>query len=82
MLTGEANSQCLRRPDKSVHNARGVHIDTNDDTARICPGCISEDGSRRVERRENDMAQQKGVGHCLRRDLEDDTTAVTITTIG
>jgi hypothetical protein len=32
MLKGEANSHRLRRPDKSVHIARGVYKETNDDT--------------------------------------------------
>jgi hypothetical protein len=31
----------LRRPDKSVLNGCAVHIETNDDTARIDPGCVS-----------------------------------------
>ena len=43
-------------------NARRVKIDTNDDTARIYPGCIGEpDGSGRVERGENALAPQKRV---------------------
>jgi hypothetical protein len=53
---------CLRRPDKSVR-ARGVHIDTNDDTARIYPGSLSEEngGAGVVERRENAIVQQKSM---------------------
>src|SRR5271167_1108866 len=61
MLTGKANAPCLRRPHKSVKNKRGVLIETNDDTARIYPRCIGEDGSRWVERREHAIAQQKRV---------------------
>ncbi len=57
---GEANSHRLLGPDISVKDARGVLIETNDDTARVYPGCIREsDGSRGVERRENALAQQK-----------------------
>ena len=57
MSTGEANCHRLLGPDISVLNARRVKIDTNDDTARIYPGCIGEpDGSGRVERGENALA--------------------------
>src|SRR5271167_2785212 len=61
MATGEANSYRLRRPDKSVLSVCGVHVDTNDDAARIDPRCIREDGSGWVERREHAIAQQKSV---------------------
>jgi hypothetical protein len=45
-----------------VLNDRRVKIDTDDDTARIYPGCIREpDGSGGVERGENALAQQKRV---------------------
>jgi hypothetical protein len=50
---GQASSHRLLGPDKSVENVRGVLIETNDDTARIYPGCIRRDGSGGVERREN-----------------------------
>ena len=43
-------------------DAGGVKVDTDDDTARIDSGCITEsDGSGWVERRENAIAQQKRV---------------------
>jgi len=58
---GQADSHRLRRPHKSVHDIRGVQVDTNDDTARIYPSRITEDGSGRVERREHAIAQQKRV---------------------
>ena len=61
MAKGEANSDRLRRADKSVLEVRGVHVDTNDDTARIYPRCIREDGSGWVERREHATAQQKSM---------------------
>jgi len=54
-------SHRLRRPDKSMLNVRGVEIDPNDDTTRIYPDCNREDGSWRVERSENALAQQKRV---------------------
>jgi hypothetical protein len=63
MLMGEPISAGLRRTDKSVLNHRGVKIDTNDDTARVYPSRISEDGSGEVERRENAIAQQKSVSN-------------------
>jgi hypothetical protein len=63
MLMGEPISAGLRRTDKSVLNHCGVEIDTNDDTARVYPSRISEDGSGKVERRENAIAQQKSVSN-------------------
>jgi hypothetical protein len=63
MLMGEPISAGLRRTDKSVLNHRGVKIDTNDDTARVYPSRISEDGSGEVERRENAIAQKKSVSN-------------------
>jgi hypothetical protein len=63
MLMGEPVSAGLRRTDKSVLNDRGVKIDTNDDTARVYPSRVSEDGSGEVERRENAIAQQKSVSN-------------------
>jgi phosphopentomutase len=44
-----------------VLNNRRVKIDTNDDSARIYSGCIGENGSWEVERRENVITQQKAV---------------------
>jgi hypothetical protein len=38
-----------------------INIDTDDDTRRIYPGCISQGGSRECERCENSMAQHKRV---------------------
>ena len=62
ILTSEAHAHRLRRPDEAVLIARGVEVDTNDDTARIYPRCITEsDGSGWVERREHAIAQQKRV---------------------
>ena len=61
MSTSEASSHRLRRPDIPVLSERGVEVDANDGIARIDPGCIREDGSGGVERRENAIAQQKRV---------------------
>jgi hypothetical protein len=58
-VNGSDQTSSLPRPDISVHRVRGVHIETNDDTARIYSGCIREGRSGRVERRENAIAQQE-----------------------
>lgn len=44
-----------------MHIAREVLKDANDDTARIYPGCLSEDGAWVVKRRENAFVQQISV---------------------
>jgi hypothetical protein len=49
-----------------VHDIPRVHINANDDTARIYPGCIRADGSGEVERRENTVAKLKSVSDACR----------------
>src|SRR5215469_53963 len=57
----KVNVHRLRRADESVLDVRAIQVDTNNDTARIYPRCIRENGSGWVERREHAIAQQKGV---------------------
>jgi len=50
-----------RRPDISVRNTRGVHIESNDDAARIYPTCVAISGPGRIEACVGAVAPQKGV---------------------
>jgi hypothetical protein len=79
MLMGEPVSAGLRRTDKSVLNDRGIKMDTNDDTARVYPSRISEDGSGEVEQRENAIAWQNSVSNACSIVVFPDNVALGVT---
>jgi len=67
---------------KSVEIARRVLKETNDDTAGIDPGCISEGDSGKVERREFALLQHETMSDMRCVDVTTDVRALQIGTAG